>query len=402
MPSALPSGDPLPPDGSLPPRVIDGLKGAPLSLYVHVPFCRTRCGYCDFNTYTASELPGMSSGDYVRGALREIELARGVLGDGAPSVDTVFFGGGTPTMLPAATLGTLLDSIRGRFGLASDAEITTEANPDTVDRAYFDQLREAGFTRISLGMQSVVPHVLDVLERVHTPERGLQAAGWAAEAGFEHISLDLIYGTPGESVDDWMQSLQAVGATPVDHVSAYSLIVEDGTRLAMQVRRGQIPMPDDDELADKYLMAEEFLTSHGMVNYEVSNWAASPSGQCRHNLNYWRGANWWGIGPGSHSHISGMRFWNRKHPRPYVAELTAGRSPAQAGELLSEEDRRIERVMLELRLAEGLDLRVLTSSERARVPDIMAAGLGHVTQERLILTLRGRLLADGVVRDLLD
>ncbi len=376
--------------------------GAPLSMYVHVPFCRTRCGYCDFNTYTASELPGMSSGDYVLAALQEIDLAHHLLGGDTPAVDTVFFGGGTPTMLPAATLGSMLGAIRNRFGLAEGAEVTTEANPDTVDRAYFEQLREAGFTRISLGMQSVVPHVLEVLERVHTPERGLQAARWAAEAGFEHVSLDLIYGTPGESADDWMASLQAVSATPVDHVSAYSLIVEEGTRLAMQVRRGRIPMPDDDELADKYLMAEEFLTGHGFVNYEVSNWAATPSGQCRHNLNYWRGANWWGIGPGSHSHIAGMRFWNRKHPRSYMAELAQGRSPAQAGERLSDEDRRIERVMLELRLAEGLDLHVLTRTELQRVPGVVANGLGHVDDDRLVLTLQGRLLADGVVRDLLD
>ncbi|RMB59933.1 radical SAM family heme chaperone HemW [Tessaracoccus antarcticus] len=402
MPSALPSGDPMPPDGSLPPEAVEGIGGSPLSMYVHIPFCRTRCGYCDFNTYTASELPGMSSGDYVSAAHREIALAASVLGDGAPPVDTVFFGGGTPTMLPAETLAGMLDAIRDRFGLADDAEVTTEANPDTVDRAYFDRLRESGFTRISLGMQSVVPHVLSVLERVHTPERGLQAARWAAEAGFDHVSLDLIYGTPGESADDWMASLEAVAATPVDHVSAYSLIVEEGTRLAMQVRRGQIPMPDDDELADKYLMAEQFLTGHGFANYEVSNWAATPSGQCRHNLNYWRGANWWGVGPGAHSHVGGLRFWNRKHPRSYVAELDAGRSPVQAGEQLSAEDRRIETVMLELRLAEGLDLAVLTDSERARVPETVERGLGVIEGQRLILTLQGRLLADGVVRNLLD
>ncbi|MEO7588327.1 MAG: radical SAM family heme chaperone HemW [Arachnia sp.] len=402
MPSALPSGDPMPADGSLPPQVLEGISRAPLSMYVHVPFCRTRCGYCDFNTYTASELPGMSSGDYVSAAHREIALAATVLGEEAPPVDTVFFGGGTPTMLPAAALAGMLGAIRDRFGLADDAEITTEANPDTVDPAYFAALREAGFTRISLGMQSVVPHVLSVLERVHTPERGLQAARWAADAGFEHVSLDLIYGTPGESAADWMESLEAVAATPVDHVSAYSLIVEEGTRLAMQVKRGQIPMPDDDELADKYLMAEQFLTGYKFANYEVSNWASTPSGQCRHNLNYWRGANWWGIGPGAHSHVGGLRFWNRKHPRPYVAELDAGRSPAQAGELLSVEDRRVEKVMLELRLAEGLDLAVLTDTERGRVPAVVEEGLGRVNADRLVLTLRGRLLADGVVRDLLD
>ena len=344
----------------------------------------------------------MSSGDYVAGALREIELAEQVLGKDAPMIDTVFFGGGTPTMLPAKVLGSMLASIRDTFGFTCDVEVTTEANPDTVDRMYFEQLREAGFTRISLGMQSVVPHVLGVLERVHTPERGLQAAHWAAEAGFEHISLDLIYGTPGESAEDWMQSLQAVASTPVDHVSAYSLIVEDGTRLALQVRKGDVPMPDDDELADKYLMAEEFLTGEGLTNYEISNWAASPQGQCRHNLNYWRGANWWGIGPGSHSHVNGMRFWNRKHPRSYVGELEAGRSPAQAGELLDPEDRRIEQVMMELRLADGLTLNVLTPTERARVPGVVEAGLGAIREDALALTLQGRLLADGVVRDLLD
>lgn len=402
MPSALPSGDPLPPDGTLPASALRNLADVPLSFYVHVPFCRTRCGYCDFNTYTASELPGMSTGDYVSGALREIHVARGVLGEVTPRIDTVFFGGGTPTMLPASVLGSMLTEIRDVFGLTAGAEVTTEANPDTVDRAYFEELRAAGFTRISLGMQSVVPHVLDVLERVHTPERGLQAAQWAADAGFEHISLDLIYGTPGESRADWQASLDAVASTPVDHVSAYSLIVEEGTRLAMQVRRGRIPMPDDDELADKYLMAEEFLAGRGMVNYEVSNWAATPESQCRHNLNYWRGANWWGIGPGSHSHIGGTRFWNRKHPRSYIAELNAGRSPAQAGESLSTEDRRIEKVMLELRLAEGLRLDVLTESERARVPGILSSGLGTVGAGRLMMTLPGRLLADGVVRDLLD
>ncbi|WP_461109006.1 radical SAM family heme chaperone HemW [Tessaracoccus terricola] len=402
MPSQLPDGVELPADGSLPESALVDLAGRPLSLYLHVPFCRTRCGYCDFNTYTASELPGMSTSSYLAGALSEIRLARRVLGDAAPAVGTVFFGGGTPTMLPAAELNTLLGAIRDEFGLLPDAEVTTEANPDTVTPAYFEELLAGGFTRISLGMQSVVPHVLQVLERVHTAGRGLDAARWASEAGFEHVSLDLIYGTPGESADDWRRSLEAVAATPVDHVSAYSLIVEEGTRLALQVRKGEVPMPDDDVLADKYLMAEEYLAGQGFSNYEVSNWASRESGRCRHNLAYWHGANWWGIGPGAHSHVGGVRFWNRKHPRSWAAELDAGRSPVQAGEYLAPEDQRVERVLLELRLAEGLALDVLTPSERARVPDVVAAGLGVVTDERLVLTLQGRLLADGVVRDLLD
>ncbi len=392
----------MPPDGTLPGSALAELPERSFSVYLHVPFCRSRCGYCDFNTYTASELRGMSTDDYLTAALQEIDLAARVLGDGAPEADTVFVGGGTPTMLPAAELSRLLDAVRERFGLARDAEITTEANPETVTPEYLRRLREAGFTRISLGMQSAVPHVLEVLERAHTPGRGIDAARWAHQAGFEHISLDLIFGTPGESTADWKESLEAVAAAPVDHVSAYSLIVEQGTRLAMRVRRGEVPMPDDDELAEKYLMTEQHLTALGFRNYETSNWARGQAARCRHNLAYWRGGNWWGIGPGAHSHIGGVRFWNRKHPRSYAAVLANGHTPAQGREALSPEDRRVERVMLELRLAEGLPLGVLTETESARVDGIVAEGLGVVADGRLALTLRGRLLADGVVLRLLD
>ncbi|SDL64602.1 radical SAM family heme chaperone HemW [Tessaracoccus oleiagri] len=396
MPSQLPDGEPVPADGALPAGVrLDG----PLSLYVHVPFCRTRCGYCDFNTYTPSELGGMSTDAYLEAALRELDLARRVVG--GADVSTIFFGGGTPTMLPARQLAGFLEAIADRFHLVDGAEVTTEANPDSVDADYFRTLRSAGFTRISLGFQSAVPHVLDVLERTHTPDRGLHAARWAADAGFEHVSLDLIYGTPGESLADWQRSLDAVTSTPVDHVSAYSLIVEPGTRLAMQVRRGLVGMPDEDDLADKYLVADEFLAAQGFANYEVSNWAR-PGGECRHNLAYWRGGDWWGIGPGAHSHVDGVRFWNRKHPAAYAERILAGESPAQGRERLTPEDRRVERVLLELRLAEGLPLDVLTESERARVPDVAAAGWGLVRDGRLTLTQAGRLMADGIVRDLLD
>ncbi|QCT38000.1 coproporphyrinogen III oxidase [Arachnia propionica] len=402
MANQLPAGDPVPLDGTLPGSALAELPERSFSVYLHVPFCRSRCGYCDFNTYTASELRGMSTGDYLTAALREIDLAARVLGGGTPEVDTVFVGGGTPTMLPAGELSRLLDAVRERFGLVRDAEITTEANPETVTPEYLRRLREAGFTRISLGMQSAVPHVLEVLERAHTPGRGIDAARWARQAGFEHVSLDLIFGAPGESRTDWKESLDAVAAAPVDHVSAYSLIVEQGTRLAMRVRRGEVPMPDDDELAEKYLMTEQHLTTLGFRNYETSNWARDQSARCRHNLAYWRGGNWWGIGPGAHSHIGGVRFWNRKHPRSYAAALADGHTPAQGREVLSPEDRRVERVMLELRLAEGLPLGVLTETESARVDGIVAEGLGAVVEGRLALTLRGRLLADGVVLRLLD
>ncbi len=401
MPSQPPDGVEFPSDGSLPVAVVAAAAAVPLSIYVHVPFCRTRCGYCDFNTYTASELPGTSITDYVDGIAAELRLARRVLQD-PPAVSTVFFGGGTPTLLPAEELAEILQWIRDEFGLAADAEVTTEANPDTVDPAYFETLRAAGFTRVSLGMQSAVPHVLDVLERVHTPGRALEAAHWAHRAGFDHVSLDLIFGTPGETRDDWQRSLDAVDAAPVDHVSAYSLIVEPGTRLALQVRRGDLSMPDEDDLAEKYLMAERHLVDRGFRNYETSNWAMTPESRCRHNLAYWWGANWWGLGPGSHSHVSGVRFWNRRHPRSWVGELAAGRSPIQAGEYLTDEERRVERILLEVRLAEGLPLDLLTPSERGRVSGVVDGGLAVVQDDRLLLTLPGRLLADGIVRDLLD
>ena len=393
----LPDGDPAPRDGSLPASALD--PDRPLSLYVHVPFCRVRCGYCDFNTYTPSELGDLSPDTYVGAAVAELDLAARLLG--SRRVQTVFFGGGTPTMLPADGLAGLLRAVGERFEVEPDAEVTTEANPETLSPLYLDTLRAAGFTRISLGLQSVVPHVLRVLERQHTPRRGLEAARWAREAGFEHVSLDLIYGTPGESLDDWRASLDAVASAPVDHVSAYSLIVEDGTRLAAQVRRGELPMPDEDDLADKYLLADEVLSGLGLGNYEVSNWAV-PGGECRHNLAYWRGADWWGIGPGAHSHVGGVRFWNRKHPRSYAAALAAGESPALAREILGEDERHVERVLLELRLADGVPLDVLTPSEQRRIPAVATRGLAVVADGRLKLTRSGRLLADGVVRDLLD
>ena len=406
MPSALPDGVPAPADGALPAAAAAEVPGSPLSVYLHVPFCTTRCGYCDFNTYTASELgpeTGASRAGYAETAAQEIALAARVLGPDAPPVGTVFVGGGTPTLLPPADLGLLLDAVREHLGLAPDAEVTTESNPESVDAGDLAALREAGFTRISFGMQSAVPHVLATLDRVHSPGRPQQAVAEARAAGFGSVSLDLIYGTPGESLDDWAASLDAALSAGPDHVSAYALIVEEGTRLAAQVRRGRLPMTDDDDLADKYLLAEERLSAAGYAAYEVSNWARGDAHRCRHNLAYWRGHAWWGVGPGAHSHVGGVRWWNVKHPAAYADRMAAGVSPAHARELLAADDRRVERVLLELRLADGLDLAVLTPTERRRVPDLVARGLAEVTAVgTLALTLRGRLLADGVVRDLLD
>ncbi len=405
MPSALPDGEPVPVDGRLPPSAYAGLGSRPFGVYLHVPFCSTRCGYCDFNTYTANELgPGASQLTYVDTALAEVRLAHAVLGDVGRPVDTVFVGGGTPTLLPAGDLARLLDGVRGDFGLAADAEVTTEANPESVDERYLAALRDAGFTRVSLGMQSAAPHVLSVLDRRHTPGRPEQCVQWARGVGFEHVSLDLIYGTPGESDADWAHSLDvAIGAGP-DHVSAYSLIVETGTRLYAQVRRGVLPAPDDDVLADRYLAADATLAAAGFSWYEVSNWAATADAACRHNELYWTGGDWWGVGPGAHSHVGGTRWWNVKHPAAYAERLAADESPAHAREVLDAETRRTERVLLELRLSHGLDLAVLDAAGRTAAARAVGDGLldRHAHDNGgAVLTLRGRLLADAVVRDLL-
>lgn len=405
MPSTLPDGEPVPATGELPHAARASIADTPLSIYLHVPFCTTRCGYCDFNTYTASELgeaPGASRNGYADAAIAEIDLARRVLGDAAPSVDTVFVGGGTPTLLDADDLGRMLAAIRDRFGLTADAEITTESNPESIDLDGMRRLVDHGFNRISFGMQSVRPHVLAVLDRVHTPGRGEAAVAEARQAGFGQISVDLIYGTPGESLADWEASLAAAIRADPDHVSAYSLIVEPGTRLAARIRRGELPMTDEDDLADKYELAERLLADAGYRNYEISNWAKSPDQACRHNLAYWHGHNWWGIGPGAHSHIGGVRWWNVKHPAAYAGRIDQGVSPAYAREQLDAEDRRVERVLLELRLNTGLDGAILTDRERARVPDLAARGMIIEDDDQLVLTAAGRLLADGIVRDLLD
>jgi putative oxygen-independent coproporphyrinogen III oxidase len=400
VPSALPDGQPAPTDGRLPVEALAGRADRPFGVYVHVPFCATRCGYCDFNTYTAKELGGgADQAGYADTVAREIALAAGILGDGPPA-QTVFFGGGTPTLLPAADLVRTLAVVRDTLGLAADAEVSTEANPESVDEAYLAALREGGFNRVSFGMQSARPHVLAQLDRRHTPGRSAAVVAEARQAGFEHINLDLIYGTPGESDDDWRASLEAAVAAGPDHVSAYALIVEDGTRLAGQVRRGELPMPDDDVLADRYLIADELLSAAGLHWYEVSNWASSRPARCLHNELYWRGADWWGFGPGAHSHVGGVRWWNVKHPSAYASRLAEGVSPAAARELLVAEDRRIERVLLEIRLSDGLDPAVLTDAGRAAAAQLALDGL-LVGTDRLVLTRRGRLLADAVVRALL-
>lgn len=373
-------------------------------IYVHIPFCASRCGYCDFNTYTAAELgPGVSRSAYASQAIAELRLARRVL-PGAPAVSTVFFGGGTPTLLPPADLAAILRAVDSEFGLAAGAEVTTEANPESVDERSLAELAGAGFTRISLGMQSSAAHVLGVLDRVHTPGRAERCVAWARAAGFGQVSLDLIYGAPGESDADWLASAAAALAAGPDHVSAYALIVEEGTRLAARIGRGELPEPDDDAMASRYLAADERFRAARLDWYEISNWAA-PGAECRHNLLYWRGANWWGIGPGAHSHVGGVRWWNVRHPARYAQRVTAGLSPAQAREVLTSSQRRTEAIMLQTRLASGCPLAELSLAGLAAAEVAVADGLADAAAHaagRVALTARGRLLADAVIRGLTD
>ncbi len=398
----LPEGDAAPRDGALPAKALTGLKAQPFGIYLHVPFCSTRCGYCDFNTYVPGE-DGSAQSGYMDAAIAELDLARRVLGDHAPCVDTVFIGGGTPTILPAEDLARLLGAVRQRFGLRNGAEVTTEANPESVDPAKFEALREAGFTRVSLGMQSAVPSVLKTLDRVHTPGRPEEAVKEARAAGFEQVSLDLIYGTPGETADDWLASVQAALAAEPDHISTYSLIVEPGTRMAGQVERGELIVPGEEVIVDRFETAERVLTEAGMDWYETCSWATGPDAYCRHNLGYWSGGNWWGVGPGAHSHVGGVRWWNVLHPRAWSEKAKNGISPAAARESPNEEAQRLEAVMLGLRLRGGVPLDVLTDEGRAAAEQNLKAGMlerADHAEGRAVLTLKGRLMADPVTVDL--
>ena len=384
-----------------------------LSFYVHIPYCVKRCGYCDFNTYTPTDLLSQSSTNndsasvqtvangYIDLVIQEIELARRTVGKA--SVPTIFFGGGTPTLLPARDLLRIVDAISGRFALERRCEITVEANPDSVTKESLATLRAGGINRISFGMQSAVPHVLKVLDRTHHSENLVSATQWAKEVGFDHISVDLIYGTPGESLNDWKVSIDAALALPIDHISAYALIVEQGTKLARQVNSGEITMPDDDETAEKYRMADDSFSQAGFTWYELSNWAR-PGGECRHNIAYWQNSEWWGLGPGAHSHIENSRWWNVKHPNTYRAKITANETPIQEREELSLDNQRTENLMLAIRMKAGIALKNL--SEEQCVAAEKYVGSKHLDLEKwergaLVLTQSGRLIADRIVRELL-
>lgn len=374
------------------------MPGQPFGLYVHVPFCVTRCGYCDFNTYTPAELGGVNPDAWLLALRAELELAAARLN--APTLNTVYVGGGTPSLLGGERLTTLLGMVRANFVLASGAEITTEANPESTWPEFFDAIRAAGYTRVSLGMQSVAPRVLATLDRVHSPGRGATAAREAMDAGFEHVNLDLIYGTPGESDEDLLRSVDAAIDAGVDHVSAYALVVEEGTALARRVRRGELAAPDNDVLAHRYELADARLTAAGLTWYEVSNWSR-PGSECRHNLGYWNGGQWWGAGPGAHGYLGTTRWWNVKHPNAYSAMLADAKLPVAGFEQLDTDALHTEDVMLKIRLRQGLPLACVDAAERERAESAIADGMLVADGDRLVLTDRGRLLADAVVRALL-
>jgi len=405
VPSVLPDGDVAPADGALPSSVRAGAAERAFGVYLHVPFCRVRCGYCDFNTYTSTELLGARQEDFAAQAVAEVAFAARVIENaGLPQrpASTVFFGGGTPTLLPTEDLGRMLGAVRTAFSLADGAEVTTEANPDAIDRDGLLRLADAGFTRVSFGMQSAIPSVLATLDRTHDPERIPLVVGWAREAGLA-VSLDLIYGTPGETLEDWRTSLQTALALAPDHLSAYALIVEEGTRLAGRIRRGELEAPEDDLQADMYELADGLLAAAGFDWYEISNWARTPAGRSRHNLAYWTGEDWWGLGPGAHSHIGGVRWWNVKHPSAYAKRMAEGVSPAHARELLDDETRASEDLLLRSRIVDGYPIDRLGAAGRGAVAGLIAEELvdgAEAIRGRLVLTLRGRLLADLVVREL--
>ena len=375
-----------------------------LSFYIHIPYCAKRCGYCDFNTYTPSELKSGDldslSSSYIDSAIKEIEMAAQVVG--SATIPTIFFGGGTPSLLPAAQLARVIEAIRGRFTLDKDIEITLEANPDSLTQEFLDEIKSAGATRISMGMQSAVGSVLKVLDRTHNPESVGRAVSMVRAAGFKHVSVDLIYGSPGETIDDWRRSLEYALALDIDHISAYALIVEKGTKLAAQINRGELTMPPDDQSADKYLLADQLFEAAGFSWYELSNWS-KPGGQCRHNIAYWDGSFWWGVGAGAHSYLNGKRWWNVKHPSSYQEKILQGQSPELSHEILTPENLSDEFIMLQIRRREGILHNRLSSAQIAKAEEFLSSGyLDSASWQdmRLVLSRDGRLIADKIVREL--
>ena len=377
-----------------------------LAFYIHIPYCVKRCGYCDFNTYTPSELKLANalsevSSSYIDLLLLEIKQAKEKVG--SASVPSIFFGGGTPSLMEPSDIGRVIAQIREEFVLNSDAEITMECNPDTVSKKTLAAFRETGVNRVSFGMQSAVPHVLATLDRTHNPENLPQVTTWAKEVGFSQISVDLIYGTPGETLTDWQKTIDTALSLPITHISAYALIIEEGTKLAAQIKRGEVAPVDDDLAAEKYLLADKEFTAAGFAWYELSNWA-KPNSLSKHNLAYWLGENWWGAGPGAHSHLNGKRFWNVKHPNLYKEKIHSNKSPIADSEELEEIQINSEKLMLSLRLPSGVRKESLNQEQISELSEYVQSGhldLSNWNQGRATLTLEGRLIADQILRQIL-
>ncbi len=378
-----------------------------LAFYIHIPYCIKRCGYCDFNTYTPGELQistGLAevSNSYIDLLIKEIRLARAQVVENTV-VPSIFFGGGTPSLMQASDIGRVISAIKSEFNLSLDAEITMECNPDTVSKESLAQFKAVGVNRVSFGMQSAVKHVLETLDRTHNPDNLLQVTTWAQQIGFKEISVDLIYGTPGESICDWQISIDSALSLPITHISAYALIIEEGTKLAGQIKRGQVQPVDDDLAAEKYLIADRAFTAAGFNWYELSNWA-KPNSASKHNLAYWSGDNWWGAGPGAHSHLNGKRFWNVKHPNLYREKLQSDQSPIAGSEFLAQSQIESERLMLSIRLPTGVAKKTLSEQQIFELSEYV--GSGHLDQSnwndgRATLTVDGRLIADRILRKIL-
>jgi putative oxygen-independent coproporphyrinogen III oxidase len=395
--TALPLGTPWPKNNRL-TKVRDS---GTFHAYVHIPFCNVHCGYCDFNTYTAKEIGDVKQSEFHFPLLKEIDFSAMVLAESGmqmPKLSSVFFGGGTPSLFSAGQISSLLGRLEESFGFDFGCDVTLEANPDTVTPEYLLDLVSLGITRISIGVQSFDPAVLKTLDRTHDPDLVPQVVSWAKAAGLK-VSVDLIYGSPGESLDSWRETVQKAIDLETQHVSAYSLIVEPGTKLAAQIKRGQHTEPDEDLNAEKQELAAQMLEASGLDWYEVSNWG-EPS---IHNKSYWYSRNWWGYGPGAHSHINGNRFWNRKHPLAYQQALEDG-SPVQAMEVIDERTHLEERLMLELRCIDGTDLSLLEDLgvSKQKVAGALADGLLVLLPgARIAVSGKGRLLIDGLVLQLL-
>jgi oxygen-independent coproporphyrinogen-3 oxidase len=405
----FPKGEKAPTDGLLPDSALADVENRTFHAYIHVPYCEVKCGYCDFNTYTADEIGTSTQGTFAKNLISEISFSEIVLANSGfrkRELSSVFFGGGTPTMLPATDLVAMLKKVKDTFGILDSADITTEANPDSVDEQYVMDLKDGGFNRISFGMQSAVPHVLKVLERTHKPENVFKVVSFAKKAGLA-TSVDLIYGAPGESLEDWQKTLEEAISLNTDHISAYSLIVEPGTKLFRQVKKGEVEAPNDDLHADMYELTERILSSAGFINYEVSNWSKSIEERSGHNMAYWKSMDWWGYGPGAHSHVGGVRWWNVKNPSAYADRITSSLSPALEREIIDQDNKDIERVMLETRTSDGISLDWLKAKGYAE-PQVIASLIGEELVDAksalkglITLTAKGRLLADFVVLKLL-